>query len=393
MKSPGWWQLVIVLGAMGVVVASPLAATAQQAFTLTPVSPTLAGVSKERLAEWVQLATDHAPGSVDGASISAVGFTLRELGAVLWAVQMGRLPTDRKAVEHLIARGAVLHTDAAAAQMRAAAQPDRASSGGLAFHHFGMAAELVAVLQSRLTTEAFVHAWYRTVAAVLASEQEVSVTPAFLDRALARFPDDPQLLLLAGAARELRASPRVQDATDLGWTHGGVGGAADNLRRAETYYRRAVKSAPLQVEARVRLARVLGLTGRHADAVAELEIAGRECAAAHDRGTAVDPQVLYFLALFTGEEEEALHRLDAARKAYARALALYPQASSALLDLSTLELRNGDRDAASAAVMRMTLTAALQQTDDPWRKYFSAGAGRDADGMLTALGHAIPSRQ
>jgi tetratricopeptide (TPR) repeat protein len=154
-----------------------------------------------------------------------------------------------------------------------------------------------------------------------------------------------------------------------------------------------VNAAPTDVEARVRLGRVLGLTGRHADARAELEAADREVAARPQSGRTVERPVLYFLALLLGEEEEALNDLQAARRSFAQALDLYPGARSAWLDLSRLEWRNGTRDAAATAIARMANAATVRALDDPWSDYFCAGPARDVDGMLLLLGATIRSRQ
>jgi tetratricopeptide (TPR) repeat protein len=391
MKSRGWRLLVVSTVGVTALALSPLSAAAQEAFALTAVRD---GATPETATWWVQQVRAHEPGQSDAAAKLALSLlNARMLGGILDAVHRGRLMINRGEVESVLARGAILHTDIAVAEMRGTELPDRATTGGAASLHFGMATEIVAVLKSRLSSEPFAHRWHVAVAAVLASHQEVNVAPAFLERALDGFPNDPDLLLLAGAARELRASPRVQDADDLGDTRGRVGSAKDNLRRAEDFYRRAANSAPNQVEARVRLGHVLCLTGRHREALAELDAAEQARAAVVQAGGFVDQPVLYFLALFAGEAEEGLNQLDSARQAYARASALYPNAGSAWLDLSRLELRGGSRDAALAAVVRMSQPATREDADDPWRKYPSAGPARRVNETLAALAAAIPRRQ
>jgi tetratricopeptide (TPR) repeat protein len=360
-------------------------------FHMTPVRN---GITRQQLEEWVALTQAHQPGVADRAAERAAGFTPWALGGIVFAVQSGDLAVASIDVPGALARGAVLHTDIANAEMRGAQTADRANSGGLSYLHFGLAAELVGALNSRAPGHPLVRAWCVAVASVLTSQLEVAITPPFIDSALQMFPGDPQLRLLAGAARELRASARVQDATDLDRaTRPALGSAAQNLSRAEEAYRRVLGVEPGQVEARIRLGRILGLTGRHTEALAELGAASRDVTARRASGAEVERPVLYFLALFLGEENEATDNLDAARRSYARALDLYPGARSAWLDLSRLEWRNGARAAAAAAIARMADAAPGHEPDDPWKDYFCAGPARHVDETLQALAAASGSRQ
>lgn len=357
--------------------------------------PVYGGANPALVVKWVALTAAHEPGLVDAAAREALAFSPRELAGILYAVETARLPVKPVDVPDVLARGAVLHTDVAAAEMRGAQKADEASSGGLAFAHFGLAEGLVWRLASRASSHPLINAWCVAAGSVLSSQMEVAEAPAFLDRALKAFPDDPQLLLLAGAARELRASPRVQEAEDLSAaTRRDLGDARQNLRRAEAFYRRALEAAPTEIESRIRLGRVLGLTGRHAEALAELETAGRRVAAGVDAGVVVDPPLQFYLALFLGEAQDASNRIDDARRSYERALELYPGASSAWLGLSRLEWRNGTRDAATAAVVRMADPhPSGRLNDDPWGDYFSAGPARDVDRKLEALASTVGGRR
>jgi hypothetical protein len=374
---------------VGVTIVPHPASARQEPFVLTPL---LGAATVETVARWVEQAKQHEPGEWDAAADWAFTRSQRELAGVLDAIHRGRLMIDRRDVDTVLARGAILHTDIAAAQMRAGERADRASTGGLATLHFGMASGIVRVLGARPATDAFVRSWQVAVAAILGQRKEVNLAPVFIDRAVRDYPRDPQLLLLAGAVRELRATPRVQDATDLGVTLGSVGTASDNLRRAEALFRRAAASAPLQVEARVRLGRVLVLSGRPSEGLAELRGAAADAASVLEAGSRLDPEILYFLSLFTGEAAEAVGRLAEARAAYARAEVLYPGAVAPLLDLSRLELRAGNRGAAASAILRMSRPAS-DDLDEPWRDYPRAGPARHVSEMLAVLAAAIPGRQ
>jgi tetratricopeptide (TPR) repeat protein len=369
--------------------AAPSLAAAQQ-FVGIPN-----GASPVRVAQWVAIVNAHQPGRADAAATDALSFKQTELAGILYAVDMVRLPVERAEILPVLARGAVLHTDVAVAQLRGSQRADEASRGGWASVHIAMAEGLVGRLAFRASAHPLINPWYVAVGSLLSSQLEVASAPAFLERALAVLPGDPQLLLLAGAAHELRASPRVQDAQDLSAsTRHDIGDARQNLRLAEAFYRRALSVAPTQVESRIRLGRVLGLTGRHQEALTELQAADQESRQYVAAGGVIDRPLLFYQALLLGEEQDALNRPDDARRSYARALELYPGASSAWLDLSRLEWRSGARAAAAAAIGRIADPAQrVGVTDDPWTAYFCAGPARNVDAVLQALGAAVGGRR
>jgi len=154
-----------------------------------------------------------------------------------------------------------------------------------------------------------------------------------------------------------------------------IASAPLELRQAERFFRRALETRPDHVEARLRLGRVLGLLGQHADAARELrQVVG-----------SVDDDVLrYYGELFLGAEEEALSRFDAALAAYQRAVALYPAAQSPWLALSSLGRRRGDRAEAQRALQHLFDLPSRARDDDPWWTYYVAQA-RDVDALLDTL--------
>jgi len=232
--------------------------------------------------------------------------------------------------------------------------------------------ELVVFLKKRAPRgrdDAFVLNWWKAVAAELGQFREVVSSPHYMSRALAQFPHDPEIQLIAGVLYELLASPLVQE-TQAGW------GPA-HTRRAEELYRDVLKTDPNVVEARVRLARVLVQLRRYEQAVGELNKACEDGA---------PRSILFFKYLFLGEAQEELNRGGLAREAYQRALALYPGAQSAHLALSRLERRTGSRGGSVAAIQRLLDRPRDEQArEDPWRDYFTAGPATHADEMLDAL--------
>jgi tetratricopeptide (TPR) repeat protein len=308
------------------------------------------------------------------------------MGVVLTALSKGNPRFRRPDVIDLLKRGAILHTDIATASMIASHKSDTAASDAFAVRHFNSAEQLADAVRGRASNDPFLHSWWVAVAAFLHSQREVAATPLFIERALSVLPGEAELLLMAGTAHELRASPRVQEAVDLppGFRDV-VGGRAVNLNRAEARFRGALRSRGDLVEAQVRLGRVLALKGQHRDALTEL-------AAARDRATDAagseqkDPVVQYYLFLFLGQEEQALGNHEAARASYKRALGLFPTADSAALALSRFEHLGGERAAAVDAIVSvMQRPSTPQGRNDPWREYYNAGPGRHSAELLDDL--------
>ncbi len=311
---------------------------------------------------WMELVEQHQPGVRDAAAQSLLAkWTSLKIGEAVASIEHANLEPG---VASRVKRAVLLHTDVATFSMDDADTPDAASIATTASLHFGVALELVNWLAKRDRTERpFVLSWYRLTGALLSSHLEVVSAPVFFRRALGLFPDDADLLVMAGAVQELLASPRYQEMADAsGWTTSGS--ADDHLRQAEALYPRALAGAPSFAEARLRLGRVIGLQGRHEQALEALTIASDE---------ELPDRLRYFLCVFIGDEEGALNRPEPARRAYERAIALRPEASFAWLALSRTERLAGHRTDAVHAVERML--AVRQKQPDPWSEYYSAGLG------------------
>jgi tetratricopeptide (TPR) repeat protein len=226
--------------------------------------------------------------------------------------------------------------------------------------------------------DAMVRQWYVATATWMQLHEDHDTH--HLDYARSLFPDDPDVLFLAGTQHATYATPSIQSAVRAATLPGGLSMDVDSdrgeLRRAEGFLRKAVALRPEMAEARLRFGRVLGLLGRHEEAAAEL----REAKAR----VTEDPQ-RYYAALFLGCEEEALGRFDAARDAYAAANALFPDAQSPLIALSQLARRRGDRAGALAPIRQLfELPHEALEREDPWWSYHIAQA-RNADALLEAL--------
>jgi tetratricopeptide (TPR) repeat protein len=148
---------------------------------------------------------------------------------------------------------------------------------------------------------------------------------------------------------------------------------------AETWFLKALEVDPAFAEARVRLARLQDLAGRHEDALGEIERAFT----ANPRGV-----TLYYAHLFGGRAAQALGRLDEARQHYKEATAVFPAAQSALLAESQAALLAGDVTAALASTKQLG-ESTEPITADPWWSYHF-GAGRDVTDLFAVLWKQIP---
>jgi tetratricopeptide (TPR) repeat protein len=140
-----------------------------------------------------------------------------------------------------------------------------------------------------------------------------------------------------------------------------VDSPTDELTEAESLFRRAVELEPGLGTARLRLGRVLGLLGRHGEAVDELRLA---------QSSLIDPRDRYFGELFLGAEELAAGRATEARTAFQSASALFPNAQSPYLALGQLAWQQADRADGEFVVDAL---AALPRDragrEDPWWSY------------------------
>src|SRR5579864_326698 len=243
----------------------------------------------------------------------------------------------------------------------------------------------------------FIGQWYHATAAYLLRHGEYGEVETHLAHAGALLPHDPHILFDRACLLEILGLPQSQQlltdqdrvARRIDATRAGVTlGSPERARRvdipfeevanenAERLFRNTLQMAPTFVEARVRLARLLEVRGRFADALTELSTA------VSDRGVAHDPVVLFYAELFAGRADHALGRSDAAARHEDAAVALFPNAQSALLARSQLALVTADVDGALAPIGRLAaLPVDAARRMDPWWQY-PFGPGRDADTLL-----------
>src|SRR5262249_52864662 len=120
--------------------------------------------------------------------------------------------------------------------------------------------------------------------------------------------------------------------------------------------------------------RLLDVRERHADAAAALKIA----LDAHPQGV-----VDFYAHLFAGRVAHSLGQADEAAAHYKNALALFPDAQSALIASSQLALLNAHLPDALAPLDRLSEKPA-EDGADPWWRY-DLGPGRDAETLWQAV--------
>ena len=246
----------------------------------------------------------------------------------------------------------------------------------------------------RVVTDPFVSAWYHaTTAYMFAAGSYGDATPHLIQGA-ERLPDDAWMLFDRGCYAEILGLPMhqslVPERDTVGQHASGHSSGSSSLSvrippsektnaDAERLFRRALSIDPSLVEARVRLARLLDLRKRHEEAAAELKTA------LTGNSSAV---VTFYAHLFAGRATQSLGQADVASRHYQDALALFPDAQSALLASSQLSLLRSNVPAALEPILRLGPRSAVS-TADPWWQYH-LGAGRDAEGLLKALWAGVP---
>jgi len=397
------------------------------------------------LQRWLDGAVNHVPGQSDQHVSTLVSLTASEWQTLFEAlpvalrvitggggmtssteetamVGLARNAVQLRGANDLVRRAAVLHADAAilggrmplpdARLLDAYAKFVESRDGSVdrvvtANGHWPFARGLLDLLsRPRVDDDPFAATWYHATAAYLMRVQQFGEVSAHLGRAARLFPLDARVHFDLGAHSEMLALPRSRLVLDdartqqtLGSTSGQrliadprlLQSAGLHVTRpgsvptreaanaeAELRYRRALELDKAQVEARIRLGRLLTLRGRYDDALKELDAA---------MAVKPAPALLFYANLFAGRAARGAGQSERAGGYFTSALALYPDAQSALLGASQVALVRADLRAALARVERLE-TAMQTRPYDPWWDYH-LGAGRQHDALLRAMWAAI----
>lgn len=373
-----------------------------------------------RLFRWLEGARQHKLGHADSWALEIGGWTSAQLDTLV--ADIGRLQTflDRTrkrqtavkleiyrrqfSVDEVqemfggnatLRRGATLHADVARLAPQDASRGEPGASRaflvrdgaphsiGFSSEHWRIGRMLLDEIRPSPSSDAIALLWYRASAAYLLRKGDLDEAQPHLDKARQVFSSSWEVLLDNAYLHHKFSSPGTQ-AARMAMTADGVtttiGPEQTELERAARFFRQSLAINPNNVEARVRLAHVLGQLARHGEAVAELS-------AALQGGPTGD--LLYFAELLIGRAEEALGRRDSAREHFQKAAALHPRAQSPRLALSQLSRQSGDRQAALSTLQAVTTLATSQFVRaDPWWKYYDVHAD-DVEGLQTELHDSI----
>jgi tetratricopeptide (TPR) repeat protein len=204
--------------------------------------------------------------------------------------------------------------------------------------------------------------WTWAAVVVLGGANEPARSRAFVDEALARFPNEPRLVL----ARAFWTDKRFP----LGAFANAAGeplsaAAAAHVKETGDLYDAAMAFEETAAEARVRKGLLLHRAGRHDAALATLDAAG---------DPPRDAFVSHLRHVFRARALAALGRVDDAVTAYRAAVAIAPSAQSARVGLMGALLTRGDAPGAEAeaeAIQRLP-----PDSVDPWWRYWYGDARR-----------------
>jgi tetratricopeptide (TPR) repeat protein len=230
-------------------------------------------------------------------------------------------------------------------------------------------------------SDPFVGQWFHATMAFMFKNRVFGEVQWHLDHAAAILPNDARILLDRGSAAEHQGLPRSQSALseedvvvrrDLG-----VASLEVSNRNAEGFYRRAVERDARLFEARVRLARLLTLRSKYAEALAMIEAA--------PAGTPPDTVAMYYGHLFAARAERGLGRLEAATIRIDQARTLFPDAQSALMAASHIAMLRADEAGAEEPMRHLALLPFDRSfEDDPWWVY-ETFTGRYAEALVTEM--------
>jgi tetratricopeptide (TPR) repeat protein len=346
---------------------------------------------------WDEAVKAHVPGTIDDAVRTVVAMDLTRLTHQVKRFGLADVP--------FLTRALVLHTDLAIAQREAAARMGGRGYGSSVVledgrqvgrrqqsPHWGIALAIANTLAERHDAEAqrVARLWFGAVNALFLYWAESA--PRLLDTAFHHWPDDAVLHVYRATRRQMLADPRVQQslAVDAGpapsvgrvrarefadepppdverteirrGRQGGPLASAGELARAEEDLRRALTLDPTLVEARVRLAHVVGERGGAAEAVALAQEALR---------VALPPFFETYATLVLGRNLARVGRFEEAGRAFDRAAALAPATQAPRIGRAYAALALGrPRDALTALTAILGPDRAVAQTEEPWSLYY-----------------------
>jgi hypothetical protein len=354
----------------------------------------------QRAIDWRNAILRHVPGEQDDAAATIGAWPERDLEVLICIVKMqtsfpgldrnlvdgGVLKTanalKKDLAPHLqipedanpiLKRGALLHSDIAMLQLETGMAHASAADTKIIVANDGrgiplrggwnwkLARILLDSVSPHPSRDEMTRQWYVATTAHLFARRDWGYLGPHLTSALRIYPTDARFLFYSGVLHEMYASSYSQNSQLPSGMHKIFASKESELKTAGEYLQKAVEADPAFVEAHLHMGRVVGLCGDHARAVEEL----KRAASAES-----DSQILYYCALFLGNELAGLNRRSEAQKQFEQAAALYPDAQSPLLALSMLARKGGDSQTAAISIRQLfALPSPRSLGTDPWWIY------------------------
>jgi tetratricopeptide (TPR) repeat protein len=252
--------------------------------------------------------------------------------------------------------------------------------------HARRAGQIAAVLAQRNATRDFARRFFLAMAHRCQWDFCLDAALQWARDGLARFPQDPDLLLALGSALEekatLAALPPATPTLLSGFrrTRGVADPTGDRTRwfgEAERILSAAVAADPQMVEARIRLGRVQWRLAKDPLALRTLEEAVR---------VGGPPPFPHLAHLFLGQALERAGRAPEAAREFDEALQLEPASQCAAVALSHALLASGDSSGARRVLEETLAYAGRRGERDPYWDY-PASTAASVDETLLALRH------
>jgi tetratricopeptide (TPR) repeat protein len=229
--------------------------------------------------------------------------------------------------------------------------------GARAFQQWQHARRLSELAPVTAEQTAFLRAWYGAFGAYFLGSTYLDDASSLLERGAKRFPEDKAIALLRAEVYDAKGVCEEEGAGSDGPRLTPLAGA--DFATAAALYRELMAGDPPSIEAKLRLGRVLALTGHSDEALVQF----REVAARTDV-----PRLAYLSHLFTGEILRRALRVSKAKDEFVLALHAFPSGQAAALGLAEALHTLGDVGG-SAATLATTIGGEESAPVDPYRTY------------------------
>ncbi len=248
-------------------------------------------------------------------------------------------------------------------------------------HTPNWAKQLLGLFDGLNVDQWFRRRWHVAWGAHLQSTLRLRELEAHLQDALRKWPEDPDLLTMAGSVYEslYRRAAIQRFNSDYIPLQSGFRSERPDRRRSQTlaegYYRRALDVTSDLFDARLRLGRMRLDSNQFDEALAHVNRATERAAS---------PREHYLARLFLGRVYASAQRWPEAVAAYADADARLAGCQSSALALSYALLKQGERTKAEEQIKVAVGRSNLARCEDPWWDY-EFGYGPRAGALLGEL--------